>query len=804
MSTISSSAKKQPITLAQLSSYDDIITDVLIDHAYYWTTIPKNRPSYRPSRGVTEEEITNIIQSHLIVDPNLEVAESKLLAIGALRRFYNALKTPKEQCDFRAHLQRYMRIHLPDCPFEVHSTNRYTIYNHEAAITARKYIKRGQPIKYLSGIQVMITATEDNELAKRKKDFSIVISSRNKCAALFMGPARFANHDCNANARLVINGQAGIEIVATRNIYVGDEITISYAANYFGVDNCECLCKTCEDKAVNGWAPEGGSAEVLESIENFPEGYSLRRRRKRRDDSCASGSRTSSLTPDIRPRIRKLRPKTQNSGPERESLCDSPAPQDILRQKRKREYDSLQSPPITPAKKVKTIQYELESIPLPSESQMRNSDDTASSEHSTSSFTNSDVVMTDVTTPEEEPHDKTLQSPVLTPVRPLIPALGEEDSDSSALTDFSRTPSMPPTFNTEMTGIESNPTGSSTESLTRLDERSNNNVPNADDSTSITVNCQNNDILSLDLVALSAKTTDILEETSPISMTSPGNVLDVLVQEHNRGRLHSRDERKRGGGSNTAQLADDAILVTKKRAPGDYTLTPALLSEPNMAWIHCTNCGDAFVQENAYYTRSSCFRCERHSKLYGYPWPKTEKEGPNDKDERVLDHRTIHRFLAPKDEARIRGRNPTLPPARVKPPSVARASEPSTLEESIAPKRGPGRPRKHPAPQKNETHVQSNDEGTTDLQRDPPAPQKTETCIQPNDGSTADVQPETPAPQHNEACIQSDDGSTADMQRKHSVPQQIETCVQSSDEIMADLQRPKRQKKPTLKAAAMG
>ncbi len=85
--------------------------------------------------------------------------------------------------------------------------------------------------------------------------------------------------------------------------------------------------------------------------------------------------------------------------------------------------------------------------------------------------------------------------------------------------------------------------------------------------------------------------------------------------------------------------------------PGDYTLTAVLLSEPESAWIYCTICNTAFVQRDAYYTKSACPRCERHSKLYGYVWPKTVREGARDTEERILDHRTIHRFLGAGDEA---------------------------------------------------------------------------------------------------------------------------------------------------------
>jgi histone-lysine N-methyltransferase SUV420H len=92
------------------------------------------------------------------------------------------------------------------------------------------------------------------------------------------------------------------------------------------------------------------------------------------------------------------------------------------------------------------------------------------------------------------------------------------------------------------------------------------------------------------------------------------------------------------------------------RIPGDYVLTPALLAEPASAWINCKICEEPFVQKDAYFTRSSCPRCERHSKLYGYMWPKTDKEGRHDTEERVLDHRTVHRFLRPSEERSIRRR----------------------------------------------------------------------------------------------------------------------------------------------------
>ncbi|KAI1497736.1 hypothetical protein F5X99DRAFT_355851 [Biscogniauxia marginata] len=678
------SLKKQPLTLAQLSSYDDILTDALVDQTFYWTTIPKNRPSYHPSRGIKEDEITKIVQSHLIIDPDPEVAESKLLATDGLRKFYNALKTSKEKDDFRAHLRRYMQIYLPDCPFEVSSTNRYTIVTHEAAVTARKFLKRGQPIKYLSGIRVAITDKEDKELSKRKKDFSIVVSSRNKCAALFMGPARFANHDCAANARLVITGQSGIEIVATQNIEVGDEITVSYADNYFGDDNCECLCKTCEDNVANGWSHAEGGVALKKSIEEpVSEGYSLRRRR--RDDSCASASRTPSVTPDIRPRIRKTKSKTAKADSDMVSLAGSPEPQGILRQKRKREFDSLQTPPVTPAKRLKTLQYEVQPVAVPPNLSRRSSDDTSLSGNSVSESGSAELVMTDASTPEQDIKEPILQSPVLTPMKQQM-SMKQEDIDISSLSEVGFTPLL----DTRETSSEA--------PLPTIEITT---QPNRELATILPVSdCI--DVLPLvDPIALPPP-------VAPVSNNADDDTQSLRAEnssseEPARGRTRVRGRPRKGEERKEADSDEEPSIPSRKRTPGDYTLTPVLLSEPNTAWIHCIVCSEPFVQQNAYYTRSSCPRCERHSKLYGYQWPKTEKEGKNDKEERILDHRTIHRFLTADDEAKIRGRKPpssfTKPSPKVTAVTtvVVTATTSATTSETPA-KRGRGRPRKNPLP----------------------------------------------------------------------------------------------------------
>ncbi len=172
--------------------------------------------------------MTAILQKRVIVEKDPAKAEVELLALAGLKKFSDGLKTEKEKDDFRKHLRKYINIYLPECPFEVASTNRYTVVTHEASVTARRFIKKGEVVKFLSGIQVIMTEDEESTIKSSRRDFSIVVSSRKGSASLFLGPARFANHDCGANARLLTSGNAGMDIIAVRDIEIGDEITVSY------------------------------------------------------------------------------------------------------------------------------------------------------------------------------------------------------------------------------------------------------------------------------------------------------------------------------------------------------------------------------------------------------------------------------------------------------------------------------------------------------------------------------------------------------------------------------------------------
>lgn len=734
----SSGAKKHTLNLAQLSSYDDMLTDALVDRAWYWTTIPKNRTSYHPSRGVKEDEISKLIQTHLIVTPNVDLAEEKLLATDGLRRFYNALKTPQEKADFRQHLRRYMQIYLPDCPFEVSSTNRYTVTTHEASIVARRPLKRNETVKYLSGIQVVITPEEEEVLSSRKKDFSIVVSSRNRMASLFMGPARFANHDCGANAKLVITGQAGIDIVAVRRIEVGEEITVTYGENYFGENNCECLCQTCENNLVNGWKQPDGVVPVKKSIEDdllASQGYNTRGRH--RFGRGESSSRTPSVNPDLRPKVRKGKLKQLRIADRASTTESSLAGEAETTARRKRGRESLATPPVTPSKKQKTTKYEIRPVPGMAADRSASSDAESAGLLSRSDSSNGEAVLTDVTTPEDttDPADvpsepeqvalavgnlkqeqdvADLTSGALRGVAPFIEPASAQRPPVPPL----RTPQMPKARGLSIYDILNTPSEAATpDSRTPIDRFAaafglQNSTRPAGSSGVPEVETQQSAVVE-EPVSPSPVVTQDPEEA--VNSVETGTAADTPAK-RGRGRPRKHPKPDAGPAQEASVVVSAPVAgpedgndahdgqhheerdgqhspapVSKPvphREPGDYQLTPRLLAEPDMAWVRCSNCTTAFVQQNAYYTRSSCPRCERHSKLYGYIWPKTQPDGPWDKEERVLDHRTVHRFLATSDELVVRGRSTN---------TQSKTGTPRRDDSEANIKRGRGRPSKRPS-----------------------------------------------------------------------------------------------------------
>ncbi|KAF5131982.1 hypothetical protein DV495_001796 [Geotrichum candidum] len=132
------------------------------------------------------------------------------------------------------------------------SNDKHAINPHlEGCVVARQHIKKGDHIEFLDGWLAGLEDDVENTF-QGETDFSIIHTSRNGNANLLLGPARFVNHDCSPNCSFSRKGKR-ISLRAIKNISPGQEVTVTYAKNYFGYRNRECRCVTCEVRGVNGF-----------------------------------------------------------------------------------------------------------------------------------------------------------------------------------------------------------------------------------------------------------------------------------------------------------------------------------------------------------------------------------------------------------------------------------------------------------------------------------------------------------------------------------------------------------------------
>ena len=676
---------------------------------YFWTTIRKNRAKYNLTRGISEDDICSILLHDVIVGKDPQKAEFSLLQLGGIKKYFNLLKTEREKEDFRRHMRKYINMWLPDCPFEVSTTNRYTIVTQEASTTARRSIKQGDTIKYLCGNLVAMTPEEEKDLDLTRRDFSIVMSSRKKTPSLFLGPARFSNHDCNANARLVTRGSDGMQVFAVRNIQIGEEITVNYGENYFGDGNCECLCGTCEAEGRGGWP--GSSSSAISSGLSTPTTISDQdfdmtepcissRKRKSDTDSDLSAGSMSSGDDEGSP-IKKRKSVT---GKAINAFGIEPI------------GDLVQSRALKGAKPRSPLRQVLNvtDIVIPAEG---GDEDTVqklslknAGQHGKITQGHDDMLAAvraafagaTTTKPQSRrakrkgkrasqkshPSARSYGDSKLPykPNSPLAFLAGITSVNSSGrgrqnyLSARARRSPLHSRHQSVQSSILSSFQGSSSvsEKDSTFDDRL-----RTDSSSATTPSAGLEGGIDWNLpprLAFSPSGSSLTSLSSPLSslpsiaeiddddeptlsnihsdMRNRGRPLQIsrMVPLYAKPKAVSRTPKKIRSLHSTIELD-----IPSTRTPGDYIRTHLLLGESFSRWVDCRTCSACWVQANGYQTRKECPRCERHSKIYGYQWPKTDKSGKFDDEERVMDHRTVHRFIPPEEEKeeRKRGRGVT-------------------------------------------------------------------------------------------------------------------------------------------------
>ncbi|CAE6446255.1 unnamed protein product [Rhizoctonia solani] len=273
-----------------LARDDDFLSHILID------TLASDRPlevhkmdPTRPLPKCDSRDILRIVRKLVVPQAGkgklpayklVEPAVDALLELPPVREYLRR-KTQRQINCFATHASRYFELYLPTGQIEIASTSRYTWKTGKSELCVLATLPlgaapgtmlssefKGQKIHELKGSIADLTNKEDDELRRTSgsasRDFSVIFSHQKGCNQLFLGPARFVNHDCNPNAELFRDGKY-ITFRVLRPIAIGEEITASYGPDYFGKQNKHCLCATCEYAGRGGYAPPGTYPETSDS-----------------------------------------------------------------------------------------------------------------------------------------------------------------------------------------------------------------------------------------------------------------------------------------------------------------------------------------------------------------------------------------------------------------------------------------------------------------------------------------------------------------------------------------------------------
>ncbi|KAI9509720.1 hypothetical protein F5148DRAFT_1282652 [Russula earlei] len=191
-------------------------------------------------------------------------AVDHLLELPSVRYFTKGF-TEREINSFATHASRYMELYLPSGSIEIAHTQRYSHHTgkSELCILATRALAPGTVLSELKGSMADLTESDELELKRTdrrnsqggsRRDFSVIHSKQLKKNHLFLGPARFVNHDCDNNCELFREGRY-ITFRVVKPVAVGEEVTAHYGDGYFGRGNRDCLCETCEKRGMGGYGP---------------------------------------------------------------------------------------------------------------------------------------------------------------------------------------------------------------------------------------------------------------------------------------------------------------------------------------------------------------------------------------------------------------------------------------------------------------------------------------------------------------------------------------------------------------------
>lgn len=252
----------------ELCLFDDLGTALIIDPYLGFSTHKMNvkhaAPKFPSSVSANLKDIIIRFKSNKL---NYQDAfDSLMTAIAQHIKSTIINKFTSQQADlFKKHCFRFLKMFDSNSGFEIAPCSRYSQEHNQGAklITTRKFYKH-EKVEFLIGVIAELSEQEEHSMLKPGiNDFSVMYSCRKNRAQLWLGTGAFINHDCRPTCKFVPTGRNTACVKILRDLDVGDEITCHYGQNFFGDDNCNCECETCERRSAGAFSTANRSSRLI-------------------------------------------------------------------------------------------------------------------------------------------------------------------------------------------------------------------------------------------------------------------------------------------------------------------------------------------------------------------------------------------------------------------------------------------------------------------------------------------------------------------------------------------------------------